>query len=112
MGEKQEACECDGVARGPTRGAREQAGLGDDRDEFATSLDRRDTAKELAGVNGGIFFGESVATRGENDAIALGPLAGDAMNVWAATEKEENDFTAACCGDIMRADGEQIAGID
>ncbi len=71
-----------------------------------------DAAEKLAGVDGRIFFGERVAARGEDDAIALGPFAHDAMNERAAAEKEENNFAAARFGCGIGADGKEIAGID
>jgi hypothetical protein len=92
--------------------ARERAGLGDDVDGFAAALNVRDAAEKLAGVDGRIFFGERVTARGEDDAIAFGPFAHDAMNERAATEEKENNFTAARFGCGIGADGEEIAGIN
>jgi len=109
---EQEARENRGVAHGPAMSARERAGLGDDGDGFATALNVCDAAEKLAGVDGRIFFGERVAARGEDDAIALWPFAHDAMDERAATEEEENNFTAAGVGRGVGADGKEIAGID
>jgi hypothetical protein len=109
---EQEARECRRVANGPAMGAGEWAGLGDDRDRFAAALNFRDAAEKLAGVNGWIFFWESVAAGGEDDAIALWPFAHDAMDERAATEEEENNIAAAGVGCGVGADGEEIAGID
>jgi hypothetical protein len=93
-------------------GAREWAGLGDDGDGFSAAINMRDAAKKLAGVDGRIFFGERVAARGEDDAIAFGPFAHDTMNERAATEKKENNFTAARFGCGIGANGQEIAGIN
>jgi hypothetical protein len=109
---EQEARENRRIANGPAMGARERSGLGDDGDGFASALNTRDASEKLAGVDRRIFFGESVAARGENDAISLWPFAHDAMNEWAATEEEENNFAAARFGCGIGADGEEITGIN
>jgi hypothetical protein len=109
---EQEARENRGVAHGPAMSARERAGLGDDGDGFATALNVCDAAEKLAGVDGRIFFGERVAARGEDDAIALWPFAHNAMNERAAAEKEKNNFAAARFGCGIGTDSEEIAGID
>jgi hypothetical protein len=109
---EQDARENRGVADGPAMSARERAGFGDDGDGLAAALNVSDAAEKLAGVDGRIFFGERVAARGEDNAIALWPYAHDAMNERPATEEEENNFAAARFGGGIGADGEQIAGID
>ena len=100
------------IAHGPAMGPRKWTGLGDDFYVFAATLNRSDTAEKLAGIHGWIFFGERVAARGEDDAIALWPFAHDAMDERAATEKEKNNFTAARVSCGIGTDGEEIAGID
>lgn len=112
MGGEQEAREPGQITRGPAMGASEWAGLDDDCNGLAAALDRGDAAKELAGVDRRIFFGEGVAAGGEDDAIALGPFARDAMNERASTKKKENDFAAAGGGCGIRSYGDEIAGID
>jgi hypothetical protein len=109
---EQEAREDWRVADSPAMSARERARLGDDGDGFAAAINMCDAAEKLAGVDRWIFFGERVAARGEDDAIALWPFAHDAMNERAATEEEENNFTAARFGCGIGTDGEEIAGID
>ena len=89
-----------------------RARLGDDFDVLAAALNCGDTAEKLTGVDGWIFFGEGVATRGESDAIALGPFARDTMDERSAAEKKENNFAAARVGGCVGADGKKIAGID
>ena len=109
---EQEAREHRVVARRPAMGASERAGLDDDGDGLTAALDRNNAAEELAGVHGRIFFWEGVAASGEDDAITLGPFAGDAMKERASTEKEENNFAAARGGSGFGTDGDEIAGID
>src|SRR5579872_39734 len=48
----------------PPMSAREWAGLGDDRHALAAALNRNDTAEQLAGVHGWIFFGDRIPARG------------------------------------------------
>jgi hypothetical protein len=109
---EQEAREGLGIARGPAMSPHERARLGDDGDRFAAALNVCDSAEELAGVDGRIFFGKRVTARGEDDAIALWPLAHDAMNERAASEEKENNFAAASVVSGFGADGEEIAGVD
>ncbi len=109
---EQETREGLGIADSPAMGARERAGPGDNGDRFAAALNVRDAAEELAGVDGWIFLGECIATRGEDDAIALWPFAHDAMNERAASEEEENNFATARVVSGFGADREEITGID
>ena len=109
---EQETSEGGGIARGPAVGANEWSGLDDDGDGFAAALNLRDAAEKLAGIDRRIFFGERVAARGEDDAIALWPFAHDAVNERAAAEKKKNNFAAARFGCGIGTDGKEIAGID
>jgi|ERR1700733_3376292 hypothetical protein len=109
---EQEARENRGIANGPAMSASERAGLDDDGDGFAAALNLRDAAEKLAGIDRRIFFGERVAARGEDDAIALWPFAHDAVNERAAAEKKKNNFAAARFGCGIGTDGKEIAGID
>jgi len=109
---EQEARECRRVAHGPSVGARERAGFGDDGDRFAAALNVGDSAQELAGVDGRIFSGERIAAGCEDDATTLGPFAHNAMNERAVAEEKENNFAAVGVGCGIRADREEIAGVD
>ena len=71
--------------------ASERARLGDDGDGFAAAINMRDAAKKLAGVDGWIFLGQSIAARGKDNAIALGPFAHNAMHERTAGKEEQNE---------------------
>src|SRR4029077_14486936 len=59
-----------------------------------------------------IFVGQGVTASGQDDTVAIAPFADHSMSPEAAFVKGENDLPLARVGNCVRANSEQIAGID
>jgi hypothetical protein len=69
-------------------------------------------AEELGFKYGRIFVGQRVTLRGESEKASVRPFARDAMEPETAFACAEHDVAWANVGDGLRANGDEVAGIN